>query len=62
MKSEIGVHFLKGMAPELSKEQQKSVFWGAQGITKRCNDKKEHSVLNGLKGVKNGWRKLVSKD
>lgn len=25
-------------------------------------DEKEHVMLNGLKGVKNGWRMLVSKD
>lgn len=61
MGSEVRVDFLEGTAPQLSNEGQKGVSGEDNPKMQRPRDRKEHDLFNGLEGVKNGWRKLVSK-
>lgn len=61
MGTDVRVGFLEGVAPELRNGGQRGISGGGIQKMQRPRNKKELSVFNGLNGIKNGWRMLVTK-
>lgn len=61
MESDVRVGFLKRVAPEVRNGGQRGISGRDIPKMQRPRNKKEHSMFNGLNGVKNGGRMLVTK-